>query len=194
MLIKRAFDVVVAGIGLVVLSPVLLAAALAVLVESGRPVLSASWRVGAGYRRFRLLTFRTVYRDADRRLGDLAPDAVTSDGPAPCPECARLDVEATETDRLVSCSPLFVTDGGDVTCEAACHHHQAGGPAVLDGDPRLTRVGRLLRATGVDELPQLLNVLRGDVALVGGRPLSLYEAGRPASASRRRAAAELTNL
>ena len=176
-LAKRAFDVVASASALLVLSPVLLLAALAIRLESRGPVFYASWRVGAGYRRFRLLKFRTMYPDADQRLKDLAhlnQYGGVSEVPDRCPDCARLDVRT----EGATCSPLLVGDGGTLICEAEYRRRQQAGPAFfkLKDDPRITRVGRFLRNTSIDELPQLVNVLRGDMSLVGNRPLPLYEA------------------
>ena len=109
---KRAFDLVVSAVALVLLIPVLLVIALAVKLDSPGPVLYRQRRVSRGGRLFRLYKFRTMVVDADR----LAPN-----------------VSAT-------------------------------------GDPRVTRVGRFLRRSYLDELPQLLNVLAGDMSLVGPRP------------------------
>ena len=176
-LAKRAFDVVASASALLVLSPVLLLAALAIRLESRGPVFYASWRVGAGYRRFRLLKFRTMYPDADQRLKDLAhlnQYGAAAGAEADCPDCARLGAEAGGA----PCSPLLVADGGELICEAEHRRRQQAGPAFfkLQDDPRITRVGRVLRNTSIDELPQLVNVLRGDMSLVGNRPLPLYEA------------------
>ena len=106
---KRAFDVLGAGIGLLLVSPVLAVAALAVLVASGPPVLYRQVRVGRDFRRFRIVKLRTM-RDA------------------------------------------------------------RGTRVTVGKDPRITRVGAVLRRTKIDELPQLWNVLRGDMSLVGPRP------------------------
>jgi lipopolysaccharide/colanic/teichoic acid biosynthesis glycosyltransferase len=191
---KRLFDIVVAGTALLVLSPVLALAALAVRLESKGPVFYSSWRVGAGYQRFRLFKFRTMYPDADQRLKALAHLNQYSSGDGasdgPCPECARLGHD---------CSPLLVGDGGDLICERESRRRQAAGPAFfkLKNDPRITRVGRVLRNTSIDELPQLVNVLRGDMSLVGNRPLPPYEAERltaDAAAARWLAPAGLTGL
>ncbi|MEM6326114.1 MAG: sugar transferase [Bacteroidota bacterium] len=177
-LAKRAFDIAASAGALLVLSPVLLLAALAIRLESEGPVFYASWRVGAGYRRFRLFKFRTMYPDADQRLKDFAHlnqyAAETEPQPEGCPECARLGAEA----EGVACSPLLVGDGGEMICEAEHRRRQSAGPAFfkLQNDPRITRVGRFLRNTSIDELPQLVNVLRGEMSLVGNRPLPLYEA------------------
>ena len=177
-LAKRAFDVAASASALLVLSPVLLLAALAIRLESSGPVFYASWRVGAGYRRFRLFKFRTMYPDADQRLKDLAhlnqyaaeADAPEASGEG-CAACAALEEGAT-------CSPVLVGDGGEVICEAEHRRRQNAGPAFfkLQDDPRITRVGRFLRNTSIDELPQLVNILLGDMSLVGNRPLPLYEA------------------
>ncbi len=109
---KRAFDVVLALLALLLLALPMLAAALAVWLDSGSPVLFTQWRAGLGGRPFRLYKFRSMVRDA-----------------------ASLGPYRTGRD-----------------------------------DARITRVGRWLRRSSVDELPQLFNVLRGDMSLVGPRP------------------------
>jgi lipopolysaccharide/colanic/teichoic acid biosynthesis glycosyltransferase len=119
---KRLFDVVLSASMLFLLSPVLLAAAIAVALESGGPILFRQTRLGLGGRPFTIFKFRSMVRDAASR------------GP----------------------------------------YHTAS------GDARITRVGAFLRRTSIDELPQLLNVLRGDMSLVGPRPdvpeqVALYE-------------------
>ncbi len=111
-MLKRAFDIVLAAVALIVLALPMAAAALAVWLDSGRPVLFSQWRAGLGGRPFRLYKFRSMVRDAESR----------------------------------------------------------GPQRTSEGDARITRVGRWLRRTSVDELPQLINVLRGDMSLVGPRP------------------------
>lgn len=109
---KRLLDVVLSLAALIVLSPLMLLAALAVFLESGRPVLFRQVRVGLRGREFGMFKFRSMIRNA-----------------------------------------------------------ASGGPHFTsDNDPRVTRVGRILRLTSIDELPQLANVLRGDMSLVGPRP------------------------
>jgi lipopolysaccharide/colanic/teichoic acid biosynthesis glycosyltransferase len=115
---RRALDLVAAGVGLVLLSPVLVLLALAVRLSSPGPALFRQTRVGQGSRPFTILKFRTM--------------------------------------RAGSGGPQFT-------------------PA---GDVRVTGVGRFLRHSGLDELPQLLNVLRGDMTLVGPRPETPALAGR----------------
>jgi exopolysaccharide biosynthesis polyprenyl glycosylphosphotransferase len=124
--LKRCLDVVLALLGLVVALPVLLLAAVATLVDSGRPVLFRQTRGGERGRPFQMLKFRTMVRDAEAML----PELVAFE---------QLD------------APMF----------------------KLKADPRVTRVGRLLRRTSIDELPQLVNVLRGEMSIVGPRPEQL---------------------
>lgn len=173
---KRTLDVLVAGAALVVLSPLLVLAALAVRLESSGPVIYTSLRVGEGYGVFRLFKFRTMYVDADRRLADLANrnmyaarvDGVDGDG---CADCRRLGEP---------CSSPLVGDSGKTVCEREYLARKRAGNAAaffkVKDDPRITRIGRILRNTSIDELPQLFNVFRGDMSLVGNRPLPLYEA------------------
>ena len=110
--LKRPFDLVVASTALVLLSPVLLLIAVAVLVSSGPPVLFRQTRVGRGGRRFEILKFRTMVPDAEAR------------GTHVCPE----------------------------------------------DDDRVTGCGRFLRHWYLDELPQLVNIVRGEMSMVGPRP------------------------
>ncbi len=122
--LKRSFDIAVSSLLLIMMSPLLAAAALAVRLSSRGPVVYRSMRPGIGGKPFACLKFRTMYRDADQRQADLE----------------SLN-EAT--------GALF----------------------KMRDDPRMTPVGKLLRKYSVDELPQLFNVLRGEMSLVGPRPL-----------------------
>jgi lipopolysaccharide/colanic/teichoic acid biosynthesis glycosyltransferase len=118
---RRAVDAAVAGAGLVVVSPVLAVAALAVKLEDGGPVLFRQTRVGKDGVDFELLKLRTMVVGAES---------------------------------------------------------QGAGYAVDRGDARITRVGRVLRRTSIDELPQLWNVVRGEMSLIGPRPTLRYQVDR----------------
>ncbi|MFN2149437.1 MAG: exopolysaccharide biosynthesis polyprenyl glycosylphosphotransferase [Anaerolineales bacterium] len=113
---KRLLDLAVASIALVLLSPLLLATALAIRIDSRGPVLFRQSRVGQGNRHFRIYKFRSMYHD-------------------------RSD--------------------------------QAGGKSTCKWDDRITPVGRVIRRTSIDELPQLINVLLGEMSMVGPRPHAL---------------------
>lgn len=131
--LKRAFDILVASIALLLLSPLFLLIAIAIKLESRGPVFYIAKRAGKGYKIFNFYKFRTMYKGADAKVAALK------------------------------------------------HLNQYGavkGPVFfkVNNDPRITRIGKLLRNTSLDELPQLLNVFLGDMSLVGNRPLPLYEA------------------
>jgi lipopolysaccharide/colanic/teichoic acid biosynthesis glycosyltransferase len=119
--VNRRLDAAIAGLGLAVASPVLVAAAIAIKLEDGGPVLYRQTRVGRGGVDFELLKLRTMVVGAEQ---------------------------------------------------------QGAGWAVNTGDPRITRVGALLRRLSVDELPQLWNVVRGDMSLIGPRPTLRYQVER----------------
>jgi exopolysaccharide biosynthesis polyprenyl glycosylphosphotransferase len=126
--VKRALDISVSALLLVVLSPVAGAVILAIRLTSPGPAHFAQDRLGLNKRRFRLYKFRTMVNGAEARQAELE----------------QLN-EAT--------GPVF----------------------KIRNDPRITRVGRILRKTSLDELPQLVNVLKGDMSLVGPRPLPVRD-------------------
>lgn len=125
--LKRILDLALTSAALVILSPVFIAIALAVRLESRGPVLFGQLRLGQNGRRFRCLKFRSMHRDAE----------------------ARLNADPALKRKYVANSYKLPEDE----------------------DPRLTKVGRFLRKTSLDELPQLLNVVKGDMSLVGPRPI-----------------------
>lgn len=123
LFVKRAIDVIVAALGLILGAPIFAVIALAIRIDSKGPIIFRQERVGKKNKRFNIYKFRSMYVGADK-----------------------------ERDRL-----------GEF--------NEADGPLFkIRDDPRLTRVGALLRRTSLDELPQLFNVLRGEMSLVGPRP------------------------
>jgi len=136
---KRCLDVVGSLLAIVVTSPAMLAAAIAVRATSPGPILFKQERVGLGGRTFTIYKFRTMFTDAEDRKAELRP------------------------------------------------HSQQDGPAFkLKDDPRVTPVGKYLRRTCIDEFPQFWNVLRGEMSLVGPRPLPCDEAAECEPWQRRR--------
>lgn len=122
--IKRAQDVVLSLVGLVVLMPILLLIALIIVIESpGESPIFIQTRVGKNGKEFRFFKFRTMYPDAESHLEQLL---------------AKNEMNG----------PVF----------------------KIKDDPRITKVGKILRRTSMDELPQLWNILKGDMSLVGPRP------------------------
>lgn len=173
---KRIFDVVVTGFALLFLSPVFLLAMLAIKLESKGPAVYVSKRVGTGYRIFNLLKFRTMYSDADKRLEsmkDLNMYAQKEEEEINLNECPRCKESGN------TCDSQLVLDG-QVVCENQYRRYmeqqESGVFMKFKNDPRITKVGKFLRNTSIDELPQLLNVFLGHMSLVGNRPLPLYEA------------------
>ena len=175
---KRVVDVVCAGGALLLLSPVFLLLGLLIKLESRGPVFYYSYRVGAGYRVFRFWKLRSMRSDADQLLDSVQELNQYQSGSAgvdlatgPCAACAAANT---------GCQQQLVDQRGQLICEQQYRQQRqaASSPAFLKvvNDPRVTRVGRFLRNSSLDELPQLYNVLRGDMSLVGNRPLPLYEA------------------
>ncbi len=132
--LKRVMDVVGAAIGLILLSPFMLFAMFLVWLEDGGPVVFRQTRVGLHGKRFQIYKIRSMVKNAEDRLEEVA----------------------------------------------ALNRHEDQRTFKADNDPRILRVGRLLRKYSIDEFPQLLNVLRGEMSLVGPRPplsreVDLYE-------------------
>lgn len=178
---KRIFDLVVASSSLILLSPVLLLVALAIRLESKGKIYYTSKRVGRNT--FDFYKFRSMKIDAEDQLNKLAKEKnkyTSSSDPVdirfdiPCPRCSALETGTT-------CSPVLHISSHNI-CEYWYHYQkdeikkgQSSFIKIRD-DPRITRVGKFIRNFSIDELPQLINVIKGDMSLVGNRPLPLYEA------------------
>lgn len=134
---KRMADIALSLAALVVLSPLLLITAVCIVVEDGFPVIYAAAREGKGGKPFKMLKFRSMYRDAESKLQEL------------------LD-----------------------------QNEQTGPAFKIKDDPRITKVGKVIRKTSIDELPQLVNILKGEMSIVGPRAIqktqeyTSYEAQR----------------
>ena len=129
LLIKRAFDIVMSGIAMLVLSPIFLIIAVLVKVDSKGPVFFGHKRLGQGGKIIKVYKFRTMVQNAEAMLDTL-------------PE-----------DKLEEFKENF----------------------KLDDDPRITKVGSVLRESSLDELPQLLNIFLGNMTIVGPRPIIVKE-------------------
>jgi len=174
---KRLFDIVVSTFALLFLSPVLLITAIAIRLESKGKVYYTSKRVGTAYKIFDFYKFRSMRTGADAALKNLKhlnqyDSDISQEIEEGCPRCAKLaDNE--------HCSPILYTEGKKI-CEywnKELKRRKSGSTFIkIKDDPRVTKVGKFIRNTSIDELPQLLNVLKGDMSIVGNRPLPLYEA------------------
>ena len=137
--VKRLMDIAASASLLALLSPLLVLVAAAIKLDSRGPVFFIQDRVGFNKRRFRMLKFRTMHRDAEARMKEIE------------------------------------------------HLNEKSGPIFkIRNDPRITGVGRWLRKMSIDELPQLVNVLLGDMSLVGPRPLPMRDVLRMEEAWQKR--------
>ena len=183
-LIKRLFDILVSGFALLFLLPVFLITAIAIRLESKGKVYYTSKRVGTGYKIFDFYKFRSMYHGADARLKDLdhlnqyAQNNGNDMGDGDdylrkqCPKCSNLKPG-------IYCSPTLYT-GGQKVCEYWYNELKKDNDSStfkkIKNDPRVSKVGQFIRNSSIDELPQLINVIKGDMSIVGNRPLPLYEA------------------
>lgn len=129
-LLKRSMDIVLSIIGIITLSPVCLIAAIAILIEDGRPVFFKQVRIGKDKKEFMMYKFRSMKRNAEELHEQMKK------------ESGQQEVSFKLSDKE---------------------------------DPRVLMVGYYLRKFSIDELPQLINIIKGDMSLVGPRPLPKYE-------------------
>lgn len=125
MQMKRILDVVVASIGLVILSPVFLLLAIMIKVNSKGSVFFAHTRIGKDGKKFKMYKFRTMYENAEEMIRNFTPEQKR---------------EWEENYKLKE-------------------------------DPRITSIGKILRRTSLDELPQIINIIKGDLSIIGPRPV-----------------------
>lgn len=171
-LTKRLFDILVAGIALFLLSPIFILIAILIKLDSKGPVVYLSKRVGSGYKIFDLYKFRTMRTGADAAIKEMAAQNMYNQ--AKPQEKANKNICLCESD---SCDSQLFRDNSFV-CEKFYIQEKKQQAAFMkfQNDPRITRLGNFLRNTSLDELPQLYNILLGDMSLIGNRPLPLYEA------------------
>ena len=132
---KRLIDVILALSGIAILAPLFIICFLAIFLTSPGPVLFRHRRIGFNGKSFGCLKFRTMEKNADRRLQE-----------------------------LLAADPVLATEWNETR--------------KLEHDPRITAIGGILRKSSLDELPQLFNVLRGDMSIVGPRPVTQEELPR----------------
>lgn len=122
--VKRLFDIVASTCALIVLSPLFLVTAIAIVAEDGGPVFFTQMRAGRDLKPFKIYKFRSMYRNAE-----------------------------------------------DLFQKMQEQNEQTGHAFKIKNDPRITKVGRIIRKTSIDELPQLINIIKGDMSIVGPRPI-----------------------
>ncbi|HJD76050.1 MAG TPA: sugar transferase [Bacteroides reticulotermitis] len=172
---KRVFDIFFSLCALICLSPLLILTALAIRLESKGQIIYKSKRVGSNYQIFDFLKFRSMYTDADKHLKDFnslnqykeeeEEEDIWGEDIAP---------DTTEENETLLISDDFVISEDAYIQQKNKEHSNAF--VKLENDPRITKVGHIIRKYSIDELPQLINILKGDMSIVGNRPLPLYEA------------------
>lgn len=186
--VKRVFDIVVSGVIILILLPLFLIVAILIKLESRGPVFYYSYRVGTGYNIFKFYKFRSMDPDADAKLQQLKhlnqynneenvvegeeekPKELVNEVKELCELCEQAGggcLQPMYDDNKMVCEKILIAKK-DSNKDAAF--------IKIKDDPRVTKIGKFIRNTSIDELPQLWNVLRGDMSLVGNRPLPLYEA------------------
>lgn len=172
---KRSMDIVLSAIGLLILSPLFILVAILLKIESiNDPVFYRSQRAGMGYKIFDLFKFRSMVSNADKKVDSMYSlnqykREINELDKFSCKNCPHTKAE---------CPSLKLYIRGEEICENQYRYekHLVAIFQKFENDPRVTSLGRFLRKTSIDELPQLINVLIGDMSLIGNRPLPLYEA------------------
>ena len=214
---KRLFDIIFSLLGIIILSPVFIITAIAIRLESKGPIVFKSKRVGTNYTIFDFLKFRSMYADAEARLKEVAKTEgnqyaekdKTEEDEQKSVITAPLGAEAEmmmmdmgmESDMMISDDEVMLVGDDYVVAESDFNKEKQedieNAFVKIENDPRVTKVGKFIRKYSIDELPQLFNILKGDMSIVGNRPLPLYEAEKltaDSSIDRFMAPAGLTGL
>ena len=176
---KRTFDIISASIGFLLVSPLLLLFVIAIRLESKGKVYYISKRVGSGYKVFDFYKLRSMYTNADKRLQELSHlnQYLKEAHPSPSEKADQLG-KPILTQSQIKSSTLIGDERNisEVEHLKAKKEKQETAFVKFENDPRITKVGHIIRKLSIDELPQLINVIKGDMSIVGNRPLPMYEA------------------
>ena len=189
---KRTFDIAFASLALIVLSPIMIITALAIKIENPGPVLFKSKRIGTNYKVFDFLKFRSMYVNAEKRLKELSKtenqyaehreeeskSVITS--PLGKEAEKKMFDTGVESEMMMDDEEIMLIGDDFMVAESDFSKQKEdeinNAFVKIENDPRVTKVGHFIRKYSIDELPQLINILKGDMSIVGNRPLPLYEA------------------
>ncbi|MDB5257323.1 MAG: Response regulator receiver protein [Chitinophagaceae bacterium] len=177
-IMKRLFDIAFSGTLLLVISPFILLIILLIRLESKGPIFYISKRTGPNFKIFNFYKFRSMRVDADANIKALAHlnqykknvPVIKETALDKCLDCSEMNIECASLlhlDHKVVCEKMYLINKKNT---------EDGTFIKIADDPRVTKVGKFIRNSSIDELPQLFNVLKGDMSIVGNRPLPIYEA------------------
>lgn len=176
---KRTFDIIFASIALIVLSPLFIIIAIAIRLESKGSIIYKSKRVGTNYTIFDFLKFRSMFIDADKNLKEYSSQNQYKDDKENESHAQEITQEDLGNLMIGDNGVMLISDDfviPETEFSNLRNSEQSNAFVKIEKDPRVTKVGRILRKFSLDELPQLINILKGDMSVVGNRPLPLYEA------------------
>lgn len=169
---KRAVDITFSLIAIILLSPILLLIALLIRLESKGKVFYAAKRVGTNYKVFNFYKFRSMYMGSDKKVDSLMKQNQYS-------QSEENNTTKQNSTKFSSNTSILIGEEGMISEQDFLDkkkERQEKAFFKIANDPRITRIGKTIRNTSLDELPQLFNILKGDMSIVGNRPLPLYEA------------------
>lgn len=175
---KRTFDLFFSFFAILLLSPVFIVTALLIRLESKGKIVYKAKRVGSNFKIFDFYKFRSMYEDADRRLAEYKKlnQYTTENENKDVNTSTSLTIQNStlkNNDVVLFSDNLSTSENDYLTTKRS---ERTNAFFKLENDPRVTRVGHVIRKFSIDELPQLFNILKGDMSVVGNRPLPLYEA------------------
>lgn len=177
---KRTFDITASSMAILFLSPIFILTAISIRLESKGQIIYKSKRVGSNYNIFDFYKFRSMYADADKRLAEYKALNQYKVEEEHCSSSTSADQQRPlikvkeKKEYVVLFSDDQETSENDYL--KTKRNERSNAFVKFENDPRITRTGHIIRKYSIDELPQLFNILKGDMSVVGNRPLPIYEA------------------